>query len=163
MAIEEIKKLVYPKETVDWIEVLKELTMKKIGENKLIEFKSVYLYPCGDCSEYVWGVAVIDNKLFALTDDGEGYDCEFGTAYFGNGVSKTKGIGLTENAIKNICKLIFEEKLGRGYKSRIGFDFSKMEGKRSWFEDYFLKRIKNQQEKFDSFVKGNSCGYINIT
>ena len=157
MELEDIKKLVYPKETVDWIEVLKELTMKKIGENKLIEFKSLYLYPCGDSSEYVWGVAVIDNKLFALTDDGEGYDCEFGTAYFGNGVSKTKGIGLTENAIKNICKLIFEE------KPELGFDFSKMKGKRSWFEDYFLKRIKNQQEKFDSFVKSNSCGYINIT
>ena len=163
MTPEEIKKLVYPKEIVDWIEVLKELTMQKIGENKLIEFESVYLYPCGDCSEYVWGIAVIDNKLFALTDDGEGYDCEFGTAYFGNGVSKTKGIGLTGNAIKNICKLIFEENLGRGYKTPIAFDFSEMEGKRSWFENYFMKRIKNQQEKFDSFVNGSSCGYINIT
>jgi hypothetical protein len=163
MTLKEIKDLVYPKETVDWIEVLKELVIKKFGENKLIDFDSVYLYPCGDCSEYVWGVAVIDNKLFALTDDGEGYDCEFGTAYFGNGVSKTKGIGLTENAIKIICKLIFEEKLGRGCKTPIAFDFSKMEGKRLWFEDYFMKRIKNQQEKFDSFVNGSSCGYINIT
>ena len=162
MTPEEIKKLVYPKEIVDWIEVLKELTMQKIGENKLIEFESVYLYPCGDCSEYVWGIAVIDNKLFALTDDGEGYDCEFGTAYFGNGVSKTKGIGLTENAIKNICKLIFEEKLGRGYKTPIAFDFSKNNG-RIWFEDYFLKAIKRNQENFDSFVNGDSCGYFNIT
>ena len=163
MTLEEIKDLVYPKNETDWIEVLRELVIKKFGENKLIDFNSVYLYPCGDCSEYVWGVAVINNRLFALTDDGEGYDCEFGTAYFGNGVSNKKGVGLTENAIKIICKLIFEEKIGRGYKTHIAFDFSKMEGKRSWFEDYFLEAIKRNQEIFDSFVNGDSCGYFNIT
>jgi hypothetical protein len=162
MTLEKIKDLVYPKNETDWIEVLRELVIKKFGENKLIDFNSVYLYRCGDCSEYVWGVAVINNRLFALTDDGEGYDCEFGTAYFGEGVSKKKGVGLTENAIKTVCKLIFEENLGRGYKTPIAFDFSKNNG-RMWFEDCFLKAIKRNQENFDSFVNGDSCGYFNIT
>ena len=163
MTLEKIKDLIYPKNETDWVEVLKELVTIKFGENKLIEFDSVYLYPCGDCSEYIWGVAVVNNKLFALTDDGEGYDCEFGTAYFGEGVNKKKGVGLTENAVKSICKLIFEEKLGGIYKTPIAFDFSEMKGSRDWFENFFLEGIKRNQEIFDSFINGNSCGYFNIT
>ena len=162
MLLEEIKKLVYQKEIIDWVEVLKELVVMKFGEGKLITFNSIYLYSVGDPNEYVWGVAVINDKLFALTDDGEGYDVEFGTAYFGNGISRDKGIGLTESAIKTICKSIFEDRLGQGYKDPIGFDFFKMEGTRNWFDDYFLKAIKRHQEDFDSFIKGDSCGYFNI-
>lgn len=162
MTLEEIKNLVYPKETIDWLEILKELVLMKFGENKLITFNSTYLYSVGDPNEYVCGIAVINNILFVLTDDGDGYDSEFGTAHFGSGIKRDKGIGLTESAIKSICKSIFEDRLGQGYKDPIGFDFSKMEGTRNWFEDYFLKAIKRHQEEFDSFVKGESCGYFSI-
>ena len=167
MTLDEIKNLVYPNETIDWITVIKELILKQFGENKLIQFSSVYLYSVGDPNEYVWGLAVIGDRLFALTDDGEGYDCEFGTAFLGNQVNQKKGIGLTEAAIIRICRMIFEGKIGNGYKNPVAFDFSTMEGTRDWFKgdenNYFLKGIRKNQEAFDSFVEGKSSGYFNIT
>lgn len=162
MTLEEIKSLVYPTETIDWIEVLKELVLMKFGEDKLITFNSIYLYSVGDPNEYACGIAVINDRLFVLTNDGDGCDSEFGTAYFGSSIRNDEGIGLTESAIKSICKAIFEERLGQGYKDPVGFDFSNMEGRRIWFDDFFLKAIKRHQEEFDSFVKGESCGYFNV-
>ena len=162
MTLEEIKDLVYPKVSVDWADVLKELVLIKFGEDKLIKFRSVYLCNAGDGSIYVCGVAVINGRLFAMSDDGDGYDNVFGTAHFGRPYCSKKGIGLTENAAKSVCKLILEDDLSSDSVNgdAIVFDFSEMKAYRYWFDDYFLEALKEHEKEFESFKNGESSGCI---
>lgn len=162
--LEEIKAWVYPTEEIDWIEVLRDLVKIKFGESKLVEFKTksgcsehIYLYSVGDPNEYLIGVAVINDKLFAMTDDGDGNDVEFGTTWFGNAVKHSEGIGLTKDAIIKACQSIFEDRV------EINLDFDDKENCDSWYEDYFIKELKRSKEKFDSFVSGEAKGYLSIT
>ena len=164
--LEEIKALVYPTEEIDWIEVLRDLVKIKLGESKLVEFKAkmgyyasehIYLYSVGDPNEYLIGVAVINDKLFAMTDDGDGNDVEFGTTWFGNAVRHSEGIGLTKDAIIKVCQYIFEDRV------EINFDFDDKKNCDSWYKDYFIKELKRSKEKFDSFVSGEAKGYLSIT
>ena len=165
MTLEEIKELVYQTEEINWIDVLKELVKIKFGENKLVKLKNengfgsgVYLYSVGDPNEYLIGVAVINDKLFAMTDDGDGYDVEFGTTWFGDAVKRSEGIGLTKDAIIKTCRKIFD-----GF-TKIVFDFQTKEDLyNGWYEKYFLRELERNKENFDSFVNGESKGYFSIT
>lgn len=162
--LEEIKALVYPTEETDWIEVLRDLVKIKFGEGKLVGFKDergytehIYLYSVGDPNEYLIEVAVINDKLFVMTDDGDGNDVEFGTTWFGNAVKRSEGIGLTKDAIIKACQSIFED------RTEIKFDFNVKENCGFWYKDFFLKELKRSKEKFDSFVSGEAKGYLSIT
>ena len=162
--LEEIKALVYPTGETDWIEVLRDLVKIKFGESKLVGFKDergytehIYLYSVGDPNEYLIEVAVINDKLFAMTDDGDGNDVEFGTTWFGNAVKRSEGIGLTKEAIIKACQSIFED------RTEIRFDVDVKENCNFWYKDFFLKELKRSKEKFDSFVSGEAKGYLSIT
>ena len=164
MTLEEIKALVYPTEEVNWIEVLRDLVKIKFGEKKLMKFKTerdysehIYLYSVGDSNEFLIGVVVINDALFAMTDDGDGYDVEFGTAWFGDQVRRSEGIGLTKDAIIKACKTILAD---RTEEVR---DFNNAEDCSSWYKEYFRPKIEQNKEKFDSFVRGESKGYLSIT
>ena len=164
MTLEEIKALVYQTEEVNWIEVLRDLVKIKFGEKKLMKFKTerdysehIYLYSVGDSNEYLIGVVVINDVLFAMTDDGDGYDVEFGTVWFGGNVRRTKGIGLTKDAIIKACKAILED------RTEEVLDFNNTEDCYSWYEEYFLPEIERNKKQFDSFVSGESKGYLSIT
>jgi hypothetical protein len=164
MTLEEIKALVYPTEEVNWIEVLRDLVKIKFGEKKMMEFKTkkgyfehIYLYSVGDPNEYLIGVVVINDVLFAMTDDGDGNDVEFGTAWFGDDVRYSEGIGLTKDAIIKACKTILE-----GRTEEV-LDFNNTKDCDYWYEEYFLPKIEQDKEKFDSFVSGESKGYLSIT
>lgn len=164
MTLEEIKALVYPTEEINWIEVLRDLVKIKFGEKKLMKFKTergysehIYLYSVGDPNEYLIGVVVINDVLFAMTDDGDGYDVEFGTAWFGDQVRRSEGIGLTKDAIIKACKTILED------RTEEVLDFNDTEDCDSWYDEYFLPKIERNKEQFDSFVSGESKGYLSIT
>ena len=164
MTLEEIKALVYPTEEVNWIEVLRDLVKIKFGEKKLMKFKTergysehIYLYSVGDPNEYLIGVVVINDVLFAMTDDGDGNDVEFGTAWFGDKIKRSEGIGLTKDAIIKACKAILED------RTEEVLDFNNTGNCDYWYEDYFLPKIERNKEKFDSFVSGESKGYLSIT
>lgn len=165
MTIEEIRELVYQTDDINWIDVLKELVKIKFGENKLIKLENkcgwgpgIFLHDRGDLNRFLIGVAVINDILFVETDDGDGYNVDFGTTWIGEDAEETKGIGLTKYAIIKACRKIFDE------LTTIVFDFEKKEDLYDgWYEDYFLERIENYKEKFDSFVKGETKGYLSIT
>jgi hypothetical protein len=163
--LEVIKKLVYPEESIDWIEVLKETILLTAGNNTLVEFKNergwlehIYLYSVGDPNEYLIGVAVIGDNVFAMADDGDGNDVDFGTAWFGNAVRRGNGIGLTKDSIIKACQYLIEGK----YDEK--FDFNEMKSTGDyWYEEYFLEGLNREKDEYDSFVSGKACGYISIT
>ena len=165
MTLEEIKALVYQTEEINWIDVLKDLVKIKFGEDILVKLENecgwgsgIYLYSVGDPNEYLIGVAVINDKLFAMTDDGDGCYVEFGTTWFGNAVKHSEGIGLTKDAIIKTCRKIFD-----GLTS-IVFNFQTKEDLHSgWYKEYFLEKLESSKDEFESFVKGETKGYLSIT
>ena len=162
--LEEIKALVYPTEKVDWPEVLKDLLAQKTKNGELVTFNRIYLYPIGDPDLYVCGVSLVNGNLIIAAEMVYGGDTD---ASFIGTLSDTfaskKGIRLTDESIKKICKEILEE------KCRVDFDFSSMKGCGNYYfcgdyleENLDVKRAngKTTKEIICSFIDGKNKGYI---
>jgi hypothetical protein len=164
--LEEIKALVYPTENVDWAGVLKDLLSQKTKNGELVTFNRIYLYDIGDPDLYVCGVSLVNGNLIIAADMVYGGDTD--ASFIGplsDEFSCEKGIRLTDNAIKEICKAIFEGK----YK--VDFDFSSMKGIGCYYfcgdyleEELDVKRAggKTTKEIICDFINGKDKGYIEV-
>ena len=180
MTLKEIENLVFPKETVDWIEVTKELLKLNNKEGKLVTFKRKYLYKAGDEIIYLVGLGLVNGNLLGLTHAMYGDDfagTTIGTACIGDEYSFifTDGVGLciTENALKEACKDLF--KLGKEDSCEIDgdvfavettFDLTDLSTMETggWFINFaYLKYVYDNNEKvrtwLDAIISGekNSC------
>jgi hypothetical protein len=161
MELEKVKELVYQSDEINWLEVIKDLIMTEVGQNKLIVFKDkygcyehFYLYSVGDPNEYVVGAAIIDDKLFVMTNNGDGEDSEFGTAFMGDFIKRTSGIGLTKDAIIKMCKAVFEKKFD------IEYNFDEAENVAFWYKEFFASALKRNSESFDLLKSGKINGFF---
>ena len=158
--LKEIKALVYPTEKVDWVIILKDLLSHKTKNGELVTFSGIYLYDIGDPDLYVKGVSLVNGNIIVVAEMVYGGDVD--AAFIGT-VSDTfnreKGIRLTDDAIRKICKVIFE----KNYK--IDFDFSSMKGLGNYYfcgKD-FEEKIKNNdrfKETIEGYVNGAKVGHI---
>ncbi len=167
MTLEEIKAIIYPKDKVDMIEVVKELLkLKNFKEGELVTFNGIYMYDIGDPGLYLTGLSIIKGNLICVADVIYGGDvCD---TYVGTVTNEDrteyipdddKGIFLTNEAIKKACQKIIDG------KTKIDFDFSSLESVDSWYfnGDYFeeyLKTHESTKEKIESFCNGTSVGCI---
>jgi hypothetical protein len=163
--LEEIKALVYPTEKVDWTSILKDLLSQKAKNGELVTFNRIYLYSIGDPDLYVCGVSLVNGNLIIEADAVYGGDTTSFIGTLSDEFSSKKGIRLTDNAIKEICKAIFEGK----YK--VDFDFSSMKGIGCYYfcGDYLEEKLdvkraggKTIKEVIDSFIKRENEGYIKL-
>ena len=167
MTLEEIKAIVYPKDKVDMIEVVKELLkLKNFKEGELVTFNGIYMYDIGDPGLYLTGLSIIKGNLICTADVIYGGDvCDF---YIGTVTNEDrtgripdddKGIFLTNEAIKKACQKILDE------KTNVDFDFKEMKAVDSWYFNgyYFEKYIEKHEsakEKIESYCNGTSVGCI---
>lgn len=164
MTLEEIKAIIYPKDKVDMIEVVKELLkLKNFKEGELVTFDGIYMYAIGDPDLYLAGLSVIKGNLICMANVIYGGDiCD---TYVGTVTREDKkgceddGVFLTDEAIKKACQKILDG------KTKVDFDFREMKAVDSWYfnGDYFeeyLEKHESAKEKIESFCNGTSVGYI---
>jgi len=162
--LEEIKALVYPTEKVDWTSILKDLLSQKAKNGELVTFKRIYLYSIGDPDLYVCGVSLVNGNLIVAADMVYGGDTDASfVGTISDEFSDEKGIRLTDNSIKEICKAIFEGK----YK--VDFDFSSMKSIGCYYfgGDYLEENLdeeraggKTTKEILCDFIDSKDKGYI---
>lgn len=165
--LEEIKNLVNPKETEDWIEILKQLILLKVGEKKVIHFNDKdwpVLFKWGAPYLELQSLVVINGKLLVCVH----YDEEtfFGTACIGKrfGYSdEESAIQMPINTIKTTCELIFDGKY------IVPFDFETMSittnnenGRYKWYNNCFKEYIGKHKKELDSFINGEANGHFQV-
>ena len=183
MTLKEIENLVFPKETVDWIEVTKELLKLNNKESKLVAFERKYLYKAGDENIYLAGLGLVNGNLLGLTHAMYGKDfagTTIGTACIGDEYSSifTDGAGLciTENALKEACKDLLKlgkedscEIDGDGVVAEVAFDLtdlSTME-EESWFISsdslkYVYDKSKKVRTWLDAIISGEKIACVDF-
>lgn len=158
--IEEIKSIIYPKDKIDMVEVLKDLLKLKFKEGELVTFSGVYLYDIGDPDLYVNGVALINGNLICTAEVVYGGDTDF--SYIGT-VGETfdwgKGIKLTDDAIMKICKKILDG------GTNISFNFLEMKGFYCCYlnGEYMEERLNQEEDikkEIEGFCNGTKIGYV---
>ena len=170
MTIEEIKAIVYPKDNVNMVDVVKELLkLKNFKEGELVTFDGIYMYDIGDPDLYLTGLSIIKGNLICMANVIYGGDvCD---TYVGTVTSEDKtgyipdddkGIFLTNEAIKKACQKILEDKTEIDFnfvdmKSFDGLDGDYFSG--VYFEEY-LEEHESTKEKIESFCNGTSVGCI---
>jgi hypothetical protein len=170
MTLEEIKAIVYPKDNVNMVDVVKELLkFKNFKEGELVTFDGIYMYDIGDSNLHLCGLAVINGNLICVTEEiygGDVWDMYIGTIRgkegYGYVPDEEKGIYLTDEAIKKVCQLILED------KTEIDFNFVDMKSFDGLNGDYFngidfeeyLEEHESAKEKIESFCNGTSVGCI---
>lgn len=167
MTLEEIKAIIYPKDNVNMVDVVKELLkLKNFKEGELVTFDNIYMYDIGDPSLYLTGLSIIKGNLICVANviyGGDLFDTYVGTVTnedrTGYLPDDDKGIFLTNEAIKKVCQKILDE------KTNVDFDFRKMKAVDCWYfnGDYFeeyLEKHESAKEKIESYCNGTSVGCI---
>ena len=180
MTLKEIENLVFPKETVDWIEVTKELLKLNNKEGKLVAFKPKYLYNAGDVDIYLGGLGLVNGNLLGLShvkyakdfeETGIGTVC-IGDKYpfrFRDGV----GLSVTENALKEACKDLIKLgkedfcKIDNNVVAEVAFDLtdlSTMEEEGWFLPSDWLKKTYDKNEEvrkwLDAIISGEKISFV---
>lgn len=145
--LEEIKEILKPVETVDFIELAKDLIIQTYGENKLISFNRIYMYGIGDPNAYLVGLGVYKNQLISFVDVVYGGDTDYnfiGISFDGDKINKKTGIGIPSEILKKVCSDILNKK-----KITEEIDLEKLEGikeDRIWpdffYDEFYRPLIK---------------------
>ena len=159
---EEIKEIVYPKENIDMVEVVKDLLHIKYNDGELVTFGEIYLYPVGDSNEYLNGLALVNGNLICVTSIkyGGDYDALF-LGVGGKEYRRDIGIKLTDEALLKACKKILEEKI------KIDFDLSNFKALDNYYIDGgYLEKTLNEnlyiKEEVTDFCNGKRKGYVKL-